>query len=193
MPKAKRTSADKNLDFIDPGTAELQKEKRFGRDAIVTPQERVRRLNYWIDGMKRAVPTGELIEGFLERFDVHNPQAALYWRNNALKYLSSTQAKDIESFKAVQCERLTDLYRRCLEARQFKTAQSVLDTLNKTMGVYKQDNVIIAPVTQFNFGDERVVRVENAEQVQQALDYLTLGEITDDEDAERDERAAEEY
>lgn len=193
MPKLKRTSADKNLDFIDPGSVELKKEKSFGRDSIVTPQERVRRLNYWIDGMTRAVPTGELVEGFLERFDVHNRQAALYWRNNALKYLSSTQAKDIEGFKAVQCERLTDLYRRCLEAHQFKTAQSVLDTLNKTMGVYKQDNVIIAPVTQFNFGDERMVRVENAEEVQQALDYLTLGEIVEDEDFSRDERAAEEY
>lgn len=178
------------LDFIDPPKGEINKApkeayiKERGRGGGLTPQEQVERLNYWIQGMTQAKPMGELITGFMSLYHLNNRQAALYWRNRALEYLSSTQVKDIDNFKAVQRERLTDLYKRCIDAQQFKTAESVLDTLNKLMGVYKQDNVIVAPITQFNFGDEKQINIANDPDgnAEKLLNYFTTGQIVEDDE-----------
>ena len=168
-PQKRKDPKKRNLDFIDPNSKQRFNGERY------TPQETAERLNFWLSGMTNAVPTMELVGEFIDRYNVKSREAALYWRNRALQYICSTQTKDIDHFKAMQAERLNDLYRRCLEANQFKTAESVLDTLNKLMGVYKQDTVIVAPITQFNFGDERqITTVENADQVQEVLDYYSL-------------------
>lgn len=181
------------LDFIDPPNGEMKKAPKEayikntpnGGGSPLTPQEQVERLNYWIQGMTQAKPMGELIAGFLSAYNLHNKGAAMYWRNRALDYLCSTQVEDMDKFKAVQRERLTDLYKRCIDAGQFKTAESVLDTLNKLMGVYKQDNVIVAPITQFNFGDERINIANDPDgNAEKLLNYFTTGELVEGKDDE---------
>ena len=175
------------IDFIDPSTGEIKKAPKGayinenGMSSL-TPLEQAERLNFWIDGMTKARPVGELLSEFIERYNLGSRQAAMYWRNRALDYLASTQIRDIDKFKAVQRERLTDLYKRCVEAQQYKTAESVLDTLNKLMGVYKQDNVIVAPITQFNFGDDKINVANDPDgNAEKLLNYFTTGELAEDD------------
>lgn len=184
-----RKGQHKRLDFIDPNEGEIKKnpeaygvKKSMNNFVNYTPQEQLQRLNYWLKGMTEAKPMAELIKGFMEEYGAKTKQVCMYWRNRALEYLTSTQDKDIEHFRAVQQERLTDLYKRCLEANQLKTAESVLDTLNKLMGVYKQDNIIVAPVTQFNFGDEKITAVDNTSgQAENILNYFTTAQLEEED------------
>lgn len=162
------------------------------------------RIAFWLDGMRQSKPMDVLTREFTERFcpESKNPVSlANSYRREALKYLEENLVSSAGKFRAVQMDRLETLYQRCLERENFKVALSVIDTMNKLMGVYKAEQVLVTPVTQFNFGDEalQMARIptlvvpegyvpqpepeeneESFEEAEQAVGYLSDNEEEED-------------
>ena len=124
-----------------------------------TPEgKQVSYFRFYMEGFKKGVNTTALIEQFMDKFGTERRDAVI-WRNKALEALSQYAAKDAEQIRGVQMERLEYIYNLAVENHQLKTAQSILDTMNKLMGLYKDSTVIVQPVTQFNFGDDKTIRI----------------------------------
>lgn len=162
------------------------------------------RIAFWLDGMRQSKPMDVLTKEFTEKFcpESKNPVSlAKSYKAMALKYLEENLVSNAGRFRAVQMDRLEGLYQRCLERENFKVALSVIDTMNKLMGVYKADQVLVAPVTQFNFGDESMTMAqiptlvvppgyvpppeveeeeENFEEAENAVEYLSDNEAEED-------------
>lgn len=115
-------------------------------------------FRFYMEGFKKGVNTTALIEQFMDKYGTDR-SCALKWRNKALEALSQYAVKDAEKIRGVQMERLEYIYNLAVENHQLKTAQSILDTMNKLMGLYKDSTVIVQPVTQFNFGDDKTIRI----------------------------------
>lgn len=75
-------------------------------------------------------------------------------RKIALKQIKDMVLADAEAFREKQINRLENLLQRALDKGDLKTANKILDVLNKTAGLYRDTNVTVAPVLQFQFGDE---------------------------------------
>lgn len=138
-----------------PKTGELLVKPKDGanyKNRSDTPEERqVAYYRYYFDGFKRGVNTTKLISEFAEKYGVEK-STALLWRNKSLEAMSFYAVKDADQIRTIQMERLEHIYNMAVEARQLKTAQSILDTMNKLAGLYKENNIIINPVTEFSFG-----------------------------------------
>ena len=127
-------------------------ERAIPANCSDTPEgKQVAYYRYYMDGFKRGVNTSKLIDEFVEKYGV-DKRTALIWRNKTLEALSFYAVKDADQIRNIQMERLEHIYNLAVEARQLKTAQSILDTMNKLAGLYKENNIIINPVTEFSFG-----------------------------------------
>ena len=135
-------------------------------------------FRYFIEGFKKGTPTSQLVTDFTEKFGASRDVAQV-WRNKALEALSHYAVKDAEQVRAVQMERLEHIYSMAVEARQLKTAQSILDTINKLMGLYKDTTMIIQPVTEFKFGDDNAIKITANPYSDELSDVSTPEEIND--------------
>lgn len=179
MPKGKPRTADLDrYKELDQERANQRKEKRelakqkpkvypdrsgSNNNAALPEVVRKERIAFWLDGLRQSKPMDVLTREFTEKmvpFSKDPIQLAKHWKSEALKYLEENLVSNAGKFRAVQMDRLEGLYQRCVERENFKVALSVIDTMNKLMGVYKADQVLVAPVTQFNFGDEAMTMAQ---------------------------------
>lgn len=75
-------------------------------------------------------------------------------RKIALKQIKDMVLADAEAFREKQINRLDNLLQKAIDKGDLKTANKIMDTMNKTAGLYRDTNVTVAPVLQFQFGDE---------------------------------------
>lgn len=129
---------------------------------LVPVEERIqlKYFRYYIKGFREGIPTSKLVADFSTEFGTSRDVAQV-WRDKALEALSHYAVKDAEQVRSIQMERLEHIYNLAVERQQLKTAQSILDTMNKLMGLYKDTTMIIQPVTEFNFGgdDNKTIRI----------------------------------
>lgn len=139
------------------------------KDLVIKPNTKVQKVNrseaeqlkiyrFYLEGFKTGTPTSQLVADCMEKFGMSR-ETAHNWRDRALDALSHYMLRDVEQIRAVQLERLEHIYNLSVQARQYKTAQSILDTMNKVMGLYKDSTVIVQPVTEFKFGDDKQIIV----------------------------------
>ena len=83
--------------------------------------------------------------------------AAMYIRD-AYEYMSSGDEAFIKNLRRVQLERLELILMKVMEKEDWKTANQIIDTINKTFALYEiKTKVEISDNTiQFKFGDNPV-------------------------------------
>lgn len=220
MPKGRPRTMD--LDRYKELDQERAKEKKAKREiakqkprahrdmtgsnnpAALPETVRKERIAFWLDGMRQSKPMDVLTQEFTEQLVPYSKdpiQLAKKWKGEALKYLEENLVSNAGRFRAVQMDRLENLYQRCIDRENFKVALSVIDTMNKLMGMYKAEQVLVAPVTQFNFGDESLTMApiptlvlpegyvpppeveeeeDNFEEAEEAVEYLSDKEEEED-------------
>lgn len=150
---------------------------------------KMERIAFWLDGMRQSKPMDVLTKEFVEQHCPYskNPVTlANNYKREAMKYLEENLVKSADKFRAVQMDRLEDLYRRCLDRENFKVAKDIIDTMNKLMGMYKQDQIMIQPVTHFSFGDEQLTNF-SIPQLVVPEDYVPEPEPVEDDEEEFEE------
>lgn len=91
---------------------------------------------------------------FCETFPEVPEKRARDIRKIALKQIQDMVLDDAEAFREKQINRLDNLLQKAIDKKDLKTANKIIDTMNKTAGLYRDTNVTVAPVLQFQFGDE---------------------------------------
>ena len=89
---------------------------------------------------------------------------AVKFRKEALEVLDRYTIKDCEKMRSQQIMRLEGLLTQAIENEDLKTANSIIDTINKVAGLYnKPPEVVVAPVMSFSFGDDKTTIINNNE------------------------------
>ncbi len=141
-------------DFMSELTPE--EKKKLTSDALkthanLTPVERSVRIKYVLDKFKKGWSGSEIVSAYQEDFNCGKSHAD-YWRKEAMKALAEYTLKDAESLKNIQLMRLEGILKTALESNDYKAANGILETINKLCNLYKKDDVVIQPVTEFHFG-----------------------------------------
>ena len=86
------------------------------------------------------------------------PQMAAMYIRDAYEYMSSGDEAFIKNLRRVQLERLELILMKVMEKEDWKTANQIIDTINKTFALYEiKTKVEISDNTiQFKFGDNPV-------------------------------------
>ena len=173
-----------------PGT------KKGQNPLALSEVEHKERISFWLDGMRKGKPMDVLTDEFCKRFkpDSKDPLSiAKKSKAAALKWLEENLVSNAGRFRAAQMDRLEDLYQRCLERENYKVALSIIDTMNKLMGVYKAEAVLVQPITQFNFGDESIAAMPAVPTLVVPDGYIAPPDQDDEEQEFQEAEDAVEY
>lgn len=82
-------------------------------------------------------------------------QSAANWIKGTYGYINSGDESFIKNLRRIQLERLELMLQEAMEARNWKVANSIADTINKTFSLYeiKQKIEITDNVIRFKFGE----------------------------------------
>lgn len=112
------------------------------------------RMLYTTELMRKGWSNSQIIPHLSEKYNICNTSA----RNTikkAYEWLKDNDASGyIEDIRKKQVERSEFLLQQAIEARNWDAANRIVDTLNKTLGIYenKQKVEIVADEIKFKFG-----------------------------------------
>lgn len=139
----------------------VQKRGKMGAD------ERKVRLQYIASQFRKGKSKLSIAEDIAQKWDI-KPQAAAIWIRETYKYMASGDEAFIKNLRRIQLERLEYMLQKAIEKEDWKTANSIADTINKTFALYEiktkvelSDNVI-----HFKFGGTDITnQPQEADQV----------------------------
>lgn len=82
-------------------------------------------------------------------------QAAANWIKQTYKYINSNDESFVKNLRRIQLERLELMLMKAMEKEDWKVANTIADTINKTFSLYeiKQKIEITDNVIRFKFGE----------------------------------------
>lgn len=155
-----------------------EKAKRGGKEVFkrsksnnnITPEEAENRLLFWIDKIQNGKTFREADAEFREVFNIKNSTTTRAWRDKALRVLDLyivDQAADIKNSNIIRLEKILS---NAYEMGDYKLALNTIDLINKTAGIYKQNETNVNIQTpdsnfKFTFGgmDVNTNKVEDVE------------------------------
>lgn len=168
---------NKQVRLVGMNTKE-EKAKRGGKEVHkrirpnnnITPEEAENRLLFWIDKIQNGKTFREADAEFREVFNLKGSNTTRAWRDKALRVLDLyivDQAADIKNSNIIRLEKILS---SAYEMGDYKLALSTIDLINKTAGIYKQNETSVNIQTpdsnfKFTFGgmDINTNKVEDAE------------------------------
>lgn len=130
----------------------MESTEKRGR---ISKAERTNRLQYIAGLFRKGQSKLTISETIQKEWGIKGTAAAI-WIRETYKYLNSGDEAFIKNLRRIQLERLEYLLMKTIEKGDYKTANQICDTINKTFALYeiKQkvelsgDNII-----QFKFAD----------------------------------------
>lgn len=153
-----------NYDFSSDSTEFdiPEPQKKYTRTDKL-PVKRADRIAYFLDLMKCGYGQREAQKMFMQHFQC-SKGCAVNYRKEALEVLERYTIKDCEKMRSQQIMRLEGLLTQAIANEDLKTANSIIDTINKVAGLYnKPPEVVVAPVMSFSFGDDKTTIINNNE------------------------------
>ena len=152
---------DRQIRQVGMNTKE-EKAKRGGKEVHkrirpnnnITPEEAENRLLFWIDKIQSGKTFREADAEFREVFNLKGSNTTRAWRDKALRVLDLyivDKAADIKNSNIVRLEKILS---NAYEMGDYKLALNTIDLLNKTAGIYKQNETnvnIQTPDSNFKF------------------------------------------
>ena len=152
---------DRQIRQVGMNTKE-EKAKRGGKEVHkrirpnnnITPEEAENRLLFWIDKIQNGKTFRESDAEFREVFNLKGSNTTRAWRDKALRVLDLyivDKAADIKNSNIVRLEKILS---NAYEMGDYNLAIKSIDLLNKTAGIYKQNETnvnIQTPDSNFKF------------------------------------------
>lgn len=114
------------------------------------------RMLYTTELMRKGWSNSQIVKHLKEKDDIGETTARNTIRK-AYEWLKDNEASGyVESIRRKQVERSEYLLQQAVEARDWQTANKIVDTLNKVLGLYetKQKVEIVGDEIKFKFGGE---------------------------------------
>lgn len=155
-----------------------EKAKRGGKEVLkrsksnnnITPEEAENRILFWIDKIQNGKTFSEADAEFREVFNIKNTTTTRAWRDKALSVLYLYIVDKAEDIKNSNIIRLEKILSNAYEMGDYKLALNTINLINKTAGIYKQNETNVNIQTpdsnfKFTFGgmDVNTNKVEDVE------------------------------
>lgn len=125
----------------------------------MSKEERENRYQYIASLFRKGWSKLSISEHIAEKWKIKK-QACATWIKGTYDYMNSGDESFIKNLRRIQLERLELMLQSAMERGDWKTANSIADTINKTFSLYeiKTKVEITDNVIRFKFGDN----VDNA-------------------------------
>lgn len=155
MPEKTQNKLPKKFKAKLPDKEELVELRESHRNLKNrTDVEYLMYMDKWFELLGQGYNAIDGAKKFNEEFPEVPMNKARDMRKIALKQIKDMVLADAEAFREKQINRLDNLLQKAIDKGDLKTANKIMDTMNKTAGLYRDTNVTVAPVLQFQFGDE---------------------------------------
>ena len=94
-----------------------------------TPKEREEYIRFYIEKLSSGYGRRKAVDTFKEVFNVNNEETAQRYYNKAIERFKQVGNEEAAAAKAIMRERLTDIYEKAYESKNYKIA---LQTLKQT-------------------------------------------------------------
>lgn len=148
-----------------------------GNPNKMSEEEKINRLQYIASLFRKGWSKLTITEHIAEEFGIKR-QAAANWIKQTYAYINQNDESFVKNLRRIQLERLELMLQKAMEKEDWKVANTIADTINKTFSLYeiKQKIEITDNVIRFKFGEAS----ENA--------YKNLdSELTDEQEKIMDE------
>lgn len=113
-----------------------EKAREFGKNnKRKTPKEREEYIKFFVEKLSCGYGTRRAIEAFKNQYNIHNTETPCRYYKKALARIQEVSNEDLETAKAVMQERLTDLYEKAYEGKNYKIALQALKQLSELNGL----------------------------------------------------------
>lgn len=113
-----------------------EQAREFGKNnKRKTPKEREEYINFFIEKLSSGYGKQKATKEFKEKFNIHNNETPCRYIKKALARIQEVSKEDVETAKAVMQERLTDLYEKAYEGKNYKIALQALKQLSELNGL----------------------------------------------------------
>lgn len=177
QPNIRKQYLVDNYDFSSDSVPDDVPEPKYKRKRLDKfPVKKADMTAYFLDLLKVGHSQREAVKLFIEKYKC-SYNVAYRCRNEALEVLDKYTIKDCEKLRSQQIMRLENLLVKAIDNEDLKTANSIIDTINKVAGLYnKAPDVVVAPVLSFSFGDDKTTIIDtkdtNEEEAEVILDAV---------------------
>lgn len=113
-----------------------EQAREFGKNnKRKTPKEREEYIKFFIEKLSCGYGTRRAIEAFKEKYNIHNDETPCRYYKKALVRIQEVSNEDLQTAKAVMQERLTDLYEKAYDGKNYKIALQALKQLSELNGL----------------------------------------------------------
>ena len=123
----------------------------------LTEEEKTNRYQYIASLFRKGWSKLTISEHISELWSIKK-QAAAHWIKKTYEYINSNDESFIKNLRRIQLERLELMLQNAMEEKNWKVANSIADTINKTFSLYEvKTKVEITDTTyKFKFSDDDV-------------------------------------
>lgn len=125
-----------------------------GNPNKLSKEEKENRLQYIASLLRKGWSKLSITEHIAEKYGFKR-QAASNWLKQTYAYINAGDESFIKNLRRIQLERLELMLMKAMEKEDWKTANTIADTINKTFSLYeiKQKIEITDNVIRFKFAD----------------------------------------
>lgn len=118
-----------------------------------TVKEREEYIKFFIEKLSCGYGKRKATEEFKEKFDIHNEETPCRYLKKALERIQEAGKEDADTAKAVMRERLTDIYEKAYEGKNYKVALQTLKQIAELDGLDapQKTELNIETNAEFNF------------------------------------------
>lgn len=118
-----------------------------------TEIEREEYIKFYVDKLSRGYGKQKAVDDFKIKFGIKSNETAYRYVNQAIKRIQEISKEDIEAAKAIMRERLTDIYEKAYESKNYKIALQTLKQIAELDGLDapQKTELNIETNAEFNF------------------------------------------
>ena len=100
-----------------------------------TPKEREEYIRFYIEKLSSGYGRRKAVDTFKEVFNVNNEETAQRYYNKAIERFKEVGNEEAAAAKAIMRERLTDIYEKAYEGKNYKVALQTLKQIAELDGL----------------------------------------------------------
>ena len=100
-----------------------------------TPKEREEYIRFYIEKLSSGYGRRKAVDTFKEVFNVNNEETAQRYYNKAIERFKQVGNEEAAAAKAIMRERLTDIYEKAYESKNYKIALQTLKQIAELDGL----------------------------------------------------------
>lgn len=100
-----------------------------------TPKEREEYIRFYIEKLSSGYGRRKAVDTFKEVFNVNNEETAQRYYNKAIERFKEVGNEEAAAAKAIMRERLTDIYEKAYESKNYKIALQTLKQIAELDGL----------------------------------------------------------